>query len=57
MRMGGLGYKPDMDKPVHTLGYILRPRLDRNALVPMPSDPHRAPKLTLDRWPTQRGKR
>jgi hypothetical protein len=57
MRLGRLGYTPDLTKPAHTLGYIQRPRLDRNAPVPMPTDPHRAPKLTLGRWPTQRGKR
>lgn len=57
MRLGRLGYTPDLTKPVHTLGYILRPRLDPQWPVPMPADPHRAPKMTLDRWPTQRGKR
>ena len=57
MRLGPQFQKPDLSRPVHTLGYFLRLRLDRNAPVPMPTDPHRAPKLTLDRWPTQRGKR
>ena len=57
MRLGRLGYTPDLNKPVHTIGYILRPRLNPDFPVPMPSDPHRAPRMTLQAWPTQRGKR
>ena len=57
MRLGRLGYTPDLNKPVYTLGYILRPRLDPDFPVPMPTDPHRGPRLTLQAWPTQRGKR
>ena len=57
MRLGPQFPKPIPERTTHTLGYILRPRLDRNAPVPMPTDPHRAPKMTLQAWPTQRGKR
>jgi hypothetical protein len=56
MRLGRLGFTPDASKTVHTLGYIVRPRLDRNEAVPMPSDPHRAPKNSLAVWPKARGK-
>ena len=57
MRLGPQFQKPDPNRTTHTLGYFLRPRLDRNAPVPMPTDPHRAPRMTLQAWPTQRGKR
>jgi hypothetical protein len=57
MRLGPQFPKPIPDREVHTLGYILRPRLDPQFPAPMPSDPHRAPKMTLGAWPTQRGKK
>jgi hypothetical protein len=57
MRLGPQFQKPDPNRVTHTLGYIVRPKLDRNEAVPMPSDPHRAPKMTLGVWPTQRGKK
>jgi hypothetical protein len=57
MRLGPQFQKPDLSRPVHTLGYFLRPRLNPDFPVPMPSDPHRAPRMTLQAWPTQRGKR
>ena len=57
MRMGGIGFKPDMTRTVHTLGYILRPKLNPDFPVPVPSDPHRAPRVELGVWPTQRGRK
>lgn len=57
MRLGPQFQKPDMSKPVHTLGYIQRPMLDPHWPVPMPSDPHRAPRVELGVWPTQRGRK
>ena len=58
MRLGPQFQRADTSKPVHTLGYIQRPRLDPQWPVPLPSDPHRAPRNTLDVWPSQRkGKR
>ena len=57
MRLGPQFQKPDLSRDLHTLGYIQRPRLDPQFPVPMPSDPHRAPRMTLSVWPTQKGKR
>jgi hypothetical protein len=57
MRLGPAFPKPDLSRTTHTLGYIQRPRLNRDDAVPMPSDPHRAPKNALAAWPTQRGKK
>jgi hypothetical protein len=57
MRLGPQFQRADTSRTVHTLGYIQRPRMDRHDAVPMPSDPHRAPKNALSAWPTQRGKR
>lgn len=56
MRLGPQFPKPVPERTVHTLGYILRPKLDPQFPVPMPSDPHRAPRMTLGMWPKQRGK-
>ena len=56
MRLGPQFQKPDLTRASHTLGYIPRPRMDRHDAVPMPSDPHRAPRNTLSVWPKQRGK-
>ena len=54
MRLGPQFPKPIPDRPVHTLGYILRPKIDPDWPVPMPSDPHRAPRNALAAWPKNR---
>jgi hypothetical protein len=57
MRMGRLGFTPDASRTVHTVAYTMRPRFDPQFPVPMPTDPHRAPRNTLAVWPSQRGKK
>ena len=57
MRLGPQFPKPIPERTTHTLGYILRPRLNPDFPVPMPSYPHRAPKMTLGAWPKARGKK
>lgn len=57
MRLGRLGFTPDLSRTMHTLGYIQRPMLDPQWPVPMPSDPHRAPRVELGVWPKQRGRK
>ena len=57
MRLGPQFQRADGTRTTHTLGYIQRPKLNRTDAVPMPSDPHRAPRNTLSAWPTQRGRK
>jgi hypothetical protein len=57
MRLGPQFQRGDSSRTVHTLGYILRPRLNPDFPVSMPSDPHRAPRNSLAVWPSQRGKK
>ena len=57
MRLGPQFQKPDLSREPHTLGYIQRPWRNLHVPVPMPSDPHRAPRMTLSMWPTQRGQK
>lgn len=57
MRLGPQFQKPDPSRVTHTLGYVYRPRYDPDQPVPMPTDPHRAPRMGLDTWPKSRGKR
>ncbi len=57
MRLGPQFQKPDLSRESHTLGYIQRPRLDPQWPVPMPTDPHRAPRNALGAWPKNRGRK
>lgn len=57
MRLGPQFQRADGTKTTHTLGYIQRPRLDPQWPVPMPTDPHRAPRNTLGTWPKNRGRK
>lgn len=57
MRTANLDFRPKTDRTIPTLGYIYRPRIDPTEPVPMPTDPHRGPRMGLDTWPKNRGKR
>lgn len=57
MRLGPQFQRADGTRTTHTLGYIQRPRLDPQWPVPMPTDPHRAPRNTLGTWPKNRGRK
>ncbi len=54
MRLGPQFQRATGERTTHTLGYILRPRLNPDWPVPMPSDPHRAPRNALSAWPKNR---
>lgn len=51
MRQGRLAFTPKVTREIPTLGYIYRPRIDPDQPVPMPNDPHRAPRNALAAWP------
>lgn len=57
MRQGRMAFTPKVDRTIPTLGYIYRPRTDPSDPVPLPTDPHRAPRNSLDVWPKNRGKK